>query len=39
VLSAYRLLDGIADRQRVLIVGSKPVIEGWRQVTVVPAAG
>ena len=34
----YRLLDGTANRQTVLSVNSKPVIEGARQVTVVPTA-
>jgi tricorn protease len=34
----YRLLDGTANRQTVLAVNSKPVMEGSRQVTVVPAA-
>ena len=32
----YRLLDGTANRQTVLTVNSKPVMEGARQVTVVP---
>lgn len=34
----YRLLDGTANRQTVLSVNSKPVLEGARQVTVVPVA-
>jgi tricorn protease len=34
----YRLLDGTANRQTVLTVNSKPVLEGARQVTVVPVA-
>jgi tricorn protease len=34
----YRLLDGTANRQTVLSVNSKPVMEGARQVTVVPTA-
>jgi tricorn protease len=34
----YRLLDGTANRQTVLAVNSKPVMEGARQVTVVPTA-
>jgi tricorn protease len=33
----YRLLDGTANVQTVLMVNSKPVMEGARQVTVVPA--
>jgi tricorn protease len=32
----YRLLDGTANRQTVLTVNSRPVLEGARQVTVVP---
>jgi tricorn protease len=32
----YRLLDGTANRQTVLSVNSKPVMEGSREVTVVP---
>ncbi len=32
----YRLLDGTANRQTVLTVNSKPVMEGARQVTVLP---
>jgi tricorn protease len=32
----YRLLDGTANRQTVLTVNGKPVMEGSRQVTVVP---
>jgi tricorn protease len=32
----YRLLDGTANRQTVLAVNSKPVLDGARQVTVVP---
>jgi tricorn protease len=34
----YRLLDGTANRQTVLAVNSKPVLEASRQVTVVPVA-
>ncbi len=34
--SLYRLLDGTADRQTVLTVNSRPVMEGARQITVVP---
>jgi tricorn protease len=34
----YRLLDGTANRQTVLAVNAKPVLEGARQVTVVPVA-
>jgi tricorn protease len=34
----YRLLDGTANRQTVLTVNSRPVMEGARQVTVVPIA-
>jgi tricorn protease len=34
----YRLLDGTANRQTALTVNSKPVLEGARQVTVVPVA-
>ncbi len=34
----YRLLDGTANRQTVLGLNSKPVMEGARQVTVVPTA-
>ncbi|MGE5198292.1 MAG: S41 family peptidase, partial [Rhodospirillaceae bacterium] len=36
--SIYRLLDGTANRQTVLTVGSKPAMDGSRQVTVVPVA-
>ena len=32
----YRLLDGTADRQTVLTVNSRPLMDGARQVTVVP---
>jgi tricorn protease len=32
----YRLLDGTANRQTALTVNSKPVLEGARQLTVVP---
>jgi tricorn protease len=32
----FRLLDGTGNRQTVLTVNSKPVLEGARQVTVVP---
>ena len=32
----YRLLDGSANRQTVLTVNSRPVMEGARQVTVIP---
>ena len=34
----YRLLDGTANRQTVLAVNIKPVLEGSRQVTVIPVA-
>ncbi|MCX6545716.1 MAG: PDZ domain-containing protein [Acidobacteria bacterium] len=34
----YRLLDGTAGRQTVLTVNAKPVMEGAKQVTVVPVA-
>ncbi len=34
----YRLLDGTANRQTVLTVNSQPVLNGARQVTVVPSA-
>ena len=34
----YRLLDGTANRQTVLTVNNRPVVEGARQVTVVPVA-
>jgi tricorn protease len=34
----YRLLDGTANRQTVLTVNNRPVMEGARQVTVVPVA-
>jgi tricorn protease len=34
----YRLLDGTANRQTVISVNGKPVIEGARQVTVIPVA-
>jgi tricorn protease len=34
----YRLLDGTANRQTVLTVGGKPIMEGSRQVTVIPVA-
>jgi tricorn protease len=34
----YRLLDGSANRQTVLMVNSRPALEGARQITVVPAA-
>jgi tricorn protease len=34
----YRLLDGTANRQTVLSLNNKPVMEGARQVTVVPTA-
>jgi tricorn protease len=34
----YRLLDGTANRQTVLAVHDRPVLEGARQVTVVPVA-
>ena len=36
--SIYRLLDGTANRQTVLTVGSAPTMESARQVTVVPVA-
>ena len=32
----YRLLDGTANRQTVIAVNTKPVLEGARQVTIVP---
>ena len=32
----HRLLDGTANRQTVLTVNNKPVVEGARQITVVP---
>ncbi len=32
----YRLLDGTANRQTVLLVNDKPVAEGARKVTVIP---
>ena len=32
----YRLLDGTANRQTVLTINSRPVMEGARQLTVVP---
>jgi tricorn protease len=34
----YRLLDGTANRQTVISVNNKPVLEGARRVTVVPVA-
>jgi len=34
----YRLLDGSANRQTVLAVNAKPVLDGARQVTVLPTA-
>lgn len=34
----YRLLDGTANRQTVLTINGKPVMDGARQVTVVPVA-
>jgi tricorn protease len=34
----YRLLDGTANRQTVLAVNGRPVLEGARQVTVIPVA-
>ncbi len=34
----YRLLDGTANRQVVLTVGSRPEVQGSRQITVVPIA-
>jgi tricorn protease len=34
----YRLLDGTATRQTALTVNNRPVLEGARQVTVVPVA-
>ena len=36
--SIYRLLDGTANRQTVLTVGSRAAMDGARQVTVVPVA-
>jgi tricorn protease len=32
----YRLLDGTANRQTVLTINNKPVMDGARQITVVP---
>ena len=34
----HRLLDGTANRQTVLTVNAKPLMEGARQVTVIPVA-
>ncbi len=34
----YRLLDGTANRQTVLTINSRPVMDGARQITVVPVA-
>jgi tricorn protease len=34
----YRLLDGTANRQTVLTINSRPVMEGAKQVTVIPVA-
>jgi tricorn protease len=34
----YRLLDGTANRQTVLSLNSRPVLDGARQITVVPVA-
>jgi tricorn protease len=34
----YRLLDGTANRQTVLTINAKPVMEGSKQVTVIPVA-
>ena len=34
----YRLLDGTANRQTVIAVNARPVLEGARQVTVIPVA-
>jgi tricorn protease len=34
----YRLLDGTANRQTVLVVNNRPTMEGARHVTVVPVA-
>ena len=34
----YRLLDGTANRQTVLTIGAKPLMDGTRQVTVIPTA-
>ncbi|HWK08833.1 MAG TPA: PDZ domain-containing protein, partial [Vicinamibacterales bacterium] len=34
----YRLLDGTANRQTVLAINDRPVLEGARRVTVVPVA-
>lgn len=34
----YRLLDGTANRQTVIAVNNRPVLEGARQVTVIPVA-
>ncbi|MFN0107781.1 MAG: PDZ domain-containing protein, partial [Blastocatellia bacterium] len=34
----FRLLDGTANRQTALTINSRPVIEGARQITVIPTA-
>jgi len=34
----YRLLDGTANRQTVIAVNARPVLDGARQVTVIPVA-
>ena len=34
----YRLLDGTANRQTVLTINSRPVMDGAKQVTVIPVA-
>jgi tricorn protease len=36
--NVYRLLDGTANRQTVLTVNSRPVLDGSRQITVIPVA-
>lgn len=36
--SIYRLLDGTANQQTVLTINNRPVMEGSRQVTVIPVA-
>ncbi len=34
----YRLLDGTANRQTVLTINARPVMDGARQITVIPVA-
>lgn len=36
--NVYRLLDGTANRQTVLLVNARPTLEGARRVTVLPVA-